>query len=113
MPAHLRRMLADEGLPEADVLVIPETPLADGLLPAPALAPARAWLDDLAADAQARAALVRRTPRRATASPPVRPSSSCGPAALGCCRASGGAQTPRTLRQDGRSKRPAERPPSR
>src|SRR5687767_5872977 len=72
VPAHLRRMLEDEGLPEADVLVVPETPLAEGLLPAPALAPARAWLDDLAADAQARAALVRRTLRGALASLPAR-----------------------------------------
>lgn len=72
VPAHLRRMLQDEGLPEAEVLVVPETPLAGGLLPAPALAPARAWLDDLAADAQARAALVRRTLRGALASLPAR-----------------------------------------
>ena len=54
--------------------------------------PARAWLDDLAADAQARAALVRRTLRGALAS--LRPCGprrgSRGPAALGCCRASGG-----------------------
>jgi energy-coupling factor transporter ATP-binding protein EcfA2 len=70
--AHLRRMLQDEGLPEADVLVVPETSLAEGLIPAAALAPARAWLDDLAADAQARAALVRRTLRGALASLPAR-----------------------------------------
>jgi energy-coupling factor transporter ATP-binding protein EcfA2 len=72
VPAHLRRMLEDEGLPEADVLVVPETSLAEGLIPAPALAPVRAWLDDLAADAQARAALVRRTLRGALASLPAR-----------------------------------------
>jgi energy-coupling factor transporter ATP-binding protein EcfA2 len=72
VPAHLRQMLEDEGLPEADVLVVPETLLAEGLLPAPALAPVRAWLDDLAADAQARAALVRRTLRGALASLPAR-----------------------------------------
>jgi energy-coupling factor transporter ATP-binding protein EcfA2 len=72
VPAHLRRMLQDEGLPETDVLVVPETSLADGLLPAAALAPARAWLDDLAADAQARAALVRRTLRGALAILPAR-----------------------------------------
>jgi energy-coupling factor transporter ATP-binding protein EcfA2 len=72
VPAHLRRMLQDEGLPEVDVLVVPETSLAEGLLPAAALAPARAWLDDLAADAQARAALVRRTLRGALASLPAR-----------------------------------------
>jgi energy-coupling factor transporter ATP-binding protein EcfA2 len=72
VPAHLRRMLQDEGLPEADVLVVPETPLTESLLPPPALAPVRAWLDDLAADAQARAALVRRTLRGALASLPAR-----------------------------------------
>jgi energy-coupling factor transporter ATP-binding protein EcfA2 len=72
VPAHLRQMLQDEGLPEADVLVVPETPLENGLIPTPALAPARAWLDDLAADAQARAALVRRTLRGALTSLPAR-----------------------------------------
>jgi energy-coupling factor transporter ATP-binding protein EcfA2 len=72
VPAHLEQMLEGEGLPEADVLVVPETPLAEGLLPAPALAPVRAWLDDLAADAQARDALVRRTLRGALASLPAR-----------------------------------------
>ena len=72
VPAHLRQMLEGEGLPEAEVLVVPETSLAEGLIPAPALAPVRAWLDDLAADAQARAALVRRTLRGALASLPAR-----------------------------------------
>jgi len=72
VPAHLRQMLEDEGLPEAAVLVVPETTLAEDLLPAPALAPVRAWLDDLAADAQARDALVRRTLRGALASLPAR-----------------------------------------
>jgi hypothetical protein len=72
VPAHLRQMLEGEGLPEAEVLVVPEASLAEGLIPAPALAPVRAWLDDLAADAQARAALVRRTLRGALASLPAR-----------------------------------------
>jgi hypothetical protein len=41
---------------------VPETRLEpDGALPAAALAPVRAWLDGLAADAQARSELVRRT----------------------------------------------------
>jgi energy-coupling factor transporter ATP-binding protein EcfA2 len=74
VPAHLRQMLEDEGLPEAEVLVVPEAILAEDLLPAPELAPVRAWLDDLAADAQARAALVRRTLRGALASLPARAS---------------------------------------
>jgi energy-coupling factor transporter ATP-binding protein EcfA2 len=72
VPAHLRQMLQDESLPEADVLVVPETPLEEGLIPAPALAPVRTWLDELAADAEARAALVRRTLRGALASLPAR-----------------------------------------
>ena len=93
VPAHLRQMLEDEGLPEAEVLVVPETPLAEGLIPAPALAPVRAWLDDLAADAQARAALVHRTLRGALASLPARVCGGRGgggSAALDCSRAAGG-----------------------
>src|SRR4029453_11937063 len=31
VPAHLRQMLEGEGLPEAEVLVVPETPLTEGL----------------------------------------------------------------------------------
>jgi energy-coupling factor transporter ATP-binding protein EcfA2 len=72
VPAHLRQMLADERLGDSDVLVVPEVSLADDLLPADALWPVRAWLDGLAVDAQARAALVRRTLRGALASLPVR-----------------------------------------
>ena len=74
VPAHLRQMLRDEGLGDAELLVVPEVPLEGDLLPAQALAPVRAWLDDLAADAQARAALVRRTLRGALASLPARAS---------------------------------------
>jgi hypothetical protein len=74
VPAHLRQMLAGERLGDTDVLVVPEVSPADadGLLPADALWPVRAWLDGLAMDAQARAALVRRTLRGALASLPVR-----------------------------------------
>src|SRR5215217_8170010 len=72
VPAHLRQMLRDEDLGDAELLVVPEVPLVEELLPAAALAPVRAWLDDLAADAQARAALVRRTLRGALASLPAR-----------------------------------------
>src|SRR3954452_20781644 len=72
VPAHLRQMLRDEDLGDSDLLVVPEIRLADGLLPADALAPVRAWLDDLAADAQARASLVRRTLRGALSSLPGR-----------------------------------------
>jgi hypothetical protein len=58
---HLGAMLAEQGLEDAGLLVVPEVGLQAGLLPAGALAPVRAWLDGLAADAGARAALVQRT----------------------------------------------------
>jgi hypothetical protein len=58
---HLGAMLADQGLEDAELLVVPEVDLEAGLLPAAALAPVRGWLDGLAADVGARAALVQRT----------------------------------------------------
>jgi len=58
---HLREMLDQEGLRTTPLLVVRETALEAGLLPAAELAPVRAMLDDLAADAQARAGVVRRT----------------------------------------------------
>jgi hypothetical protein len=61
VPGHLRAMLAERGLGETQLLVVEETVPRDGLLPAEALAPVRGWLDALAADAQARGELVRRT----------------------------------------------------
>ena len=72
VPAHLQAMLRERSLPDVDLLVVPETPLADRLLPARALEPVRRWLDALAADAQARAALIRRTLKGAVASLPGR-----------------------------------------
>jgi hypothetical protein len=70
--AHLRAMLSERGLGGTTVLVVPETTLADGMLPAAALAPVRGWLDELAADAEARSALVRRTLTGALDSVPAR-----------------------------------------
>ena len=61
IPGHLREMLIERGLGDTPLLVVPETTLDGGLLPAAGLAPVRAWLDELAADAQARSGLVRRT----------------------------------------------------
>ena len=58
---HLRAMLDERGLGGTAVLVVPETVLEHGRLPAAALAPVRGWLDELAFDAQARAGLVWRT----------------------------------------------------
>jgi energy-coupling factor transporter ATP-binding protein EcfA2 len=62
---HLRDMLAERGLGDAEVLTVAESELADGLLSAAALAPVRDWLDRLAADADSRAELARRTLRGA------------------------------------------------
>ena len=72
VPAHLQQMLREEDLAETELFVVPEVSLVDELLPDRALAPVRAWLDGLAADAQARAALIRRTLRGALASLPAR-----------------------------------------
>ncbi|HWG56120.1 MAG TPA: hypothetical protein VNT58_06315 [Gaiellaceae bacterium] len=69
---HLREMLAEQGLGDADLLVVPETRLEAGLLPPAALAPVRDWLDALAADAGARAALIERTLAGALESIPPR-----------------------------------------
>ncbi len=65
---HLRSMLAERGLEAADLLVVAESAVSDGLLPARALGPVRAWLDGLAADSGERDALVRRTLTGALAS---------------------------------------------
>ncbi|HSL64898.1 MAG TPA: hypothetical protein VK874_09600 [Gaiellaceae bacterium] len=65
---HLRSMLAERGLGDTELLVVPEADLEEGLLPAAALAPVRAWLDALAADAHARADLIQRTLAGALAS---------------------------------------------
>ena len=65
---HLRDMLAERGLGDAEVLTIAESELTDGLLAPEALAPVSGWLDRLAADANSRAELARRTLRGALAS---------------------------------------------
>ena len=58
---HLTQMLAAQGLGEAPLFVVPETPLTDGLLPDSVTLPVREWLGGLAADSAARAQVVRRT----------------------------------------------------
>jgi hypothetical protein len=58
---HLEEMLRSEGLGMAPTFTIEEQPLIDGLLPSHAVQPIRAWIDSIAADSQARSALVRRT----------------------------------------------------
>lgn len=62
---HLRQLLDREGLGDAGLLVVPEAVLDAGRVPEAAVAPVRRWLDGLAADAEARAELVRRTLRGA------------------------------------------------
>ena len=68
--SHMSEMMRTQGL-DADLLVV-RVPLEDGL-PRRALEPVRRWLDGLAADAQARGDLIRRTLSGALASlPPAR-----------------------------------------
>jgi hypothetical protein len=69
--SHMSEMMRTQSL-DAELLVVPEVVLEDGLLPRGALAPVRQWLDGLAADAQARADLIRRTLSGALASLPAR-----------------------------------------
>lgn len=69
--SHMSEMMREQGL-DADLLVVPEVALEDGLLPGAALAPVRRWLDGLAADAHARGDLIRRTLSGALASLPAR-----------------------------------------
>jgi len=59
---HLAQMLLERGLGESPLFSIQETVVdGNGMLPQPAVASIKDWLADLAADAEARAAVVRRT----------------------------------------------------
>jgi hypothetical protein len=59
--ADLAAMLERAGLAAARLFVIEEGPLVDGRLPEDQVAPLRGWLHGLAADQDARAAVVRQT----------------------------------------------------
>ncbi len=60
--SHLARMLASRGLKDSPLFTVHESNLDDsGLLPAATVADIRGWLDSLADDAEARAAVVRQT----------------------------------------------------
>ena len=60
--AHLARMLASRGLKDSPLFIVQEGPVSDdGLLPPEAVADIRNWLVELAADADARAAVVKQT----------------------------------------------------
>lgn len=59
---HLGRLLASRGLRESPVFTVPETPLDDdGLLPQEYVEDIQSWLEELAADADTRTDVVRRT----------------------------------------------------
>jgi hypothetical protein len=59
--ADLRGMLQRAGLSAARLFVVEERPLIDGRLPEDQVTPLRSWLHALAADQEARAAVVRQT----------------------------------------------------
>jgi hypothetical protein len=59
--ADLHGMLQRAGLSAARLFVVEERPLVDGRVPEDQVAPLRTWLHDLAADQEARAAVVRQT----------------------------------------------------
>ncbi|HEU4948815.1 MAG TPA: AAA family ATPase, partial [Kribbella sp.] len=59
---HLAQMLLERGLGDSPLFSIPESEVDDeGLLPAEVVALIRDWLSELAADAEARSAVIRRT----------------------------------------------------
>jgi predicted GTPase len=59
---HLARMLASRGLKDSPLFIVTEGIVDDdGLLPARQVTEIRAWLDSLAADADARAGVIKRT----------------------------------------------------
>jgi len=59
--ADLRRMMDENGLPDAPLFLVPESPLSDGLLPEAAVAEVATWLTALGADAPAREAVALAT----------------------------------------------------
>jgi hypothetical protein len=60
--AHLARMLASRGLKDSPLFTVIEGPVSpEGLLPGESVASIRRWINDLAADAEARASVVTQT----------------------------------------------------
>lgn len=57
----LRRMMDENGLPDARLFLVRESPLTDGLLPEAAVADVASWLTALGADADAREAVALAT----------------------------------------------------
>jgi hypothetical protein len=65
---HLESMLADQGLGNSPLFVVPETHTDEGLLPPDAVEPITTWLHTLATDAASRTAVVHHTLDGAVAS---------------------------------------------
>lgn len=65
---HLKQMLANGGLGDVPVYTIHDAELVDGLLPSASIAPVKLMLDELSADSDKRAEVVRRTVDGALAS---------------------------------------------
>ena len=61
LSGHFAAMLEANGLAAADRFVIPETVITDGMLPAEAFEPVRAWLADTAAKEDRRVAVLTQT----------------------------------------------------
>ncbi len=60
--AHLARMLTSHGLRDSPLFTVPESAVsAEGLLDPQAVAPVRGWLQELSADATARAQIIAQT----------------------------------------------------
>lgn len=72
VPGHLQEMLRKEGLERTPVLTVAEVQLEGERIPQPALEPVKRWLDELAADADAKARTVRKTLTGALSSLPQR-----------------------------------------
>ncbi|EWT00987.1 ABC transporter [Intrasporangium oryzae NRRL B-24470] len=58
---HLASMLREQGLEQAPIFTVTESPLRRGLLPTEQTEPLKAWLSALASDAQARTDVMRQT----------------------------------------------------
>jgi Dynamin family len=62
VPPHLGQLMSERGLGDSPLFAVPETTVdAEGLLPASAIQPIRAWLATLAADQASRAKVVHQT----------------------------------------------------
>ena len=62
VPPHLGQLMSERGLGDSPLFAVPETTVdAEGLLPASAIQPIRAWLAALAADQATRAEVVHQT----------------------------------------------------